>query len=170
MHNIKAASDYEHKLIDNIYSIISLKRKAEADYQNSLQLINRELEKYLLADNGFLTDIMKAYQSYISVLYQNEATLIDGYENEILNFLNKAKESTFEDSIMKKVQFVDEKVETCKTKIKEYKRLLRGNEEELQLISSEVTFKAKVNELTEADKQKMGEKYSDIANLKKINN
>lgn len=55
IHYIKAASDYEHKLIDNIYSIMEMKRKAEADYRSSLENINRELERYLLANNGFLT-------------------------------------------------------------------------------------------------------------------
>lgn len=28
IHNLKAASDFEHKLIDTIYSIMSLKKKA----------------------------------------------------------------------------------------------------------------------------------------------
>ena len=36
IQNNKAASDFEHKLIDEIYSIMSLKRKAEHDYKNSL--------------------------------------------------------------------------------------------------------------------------------------
>ena len=41
IQSIKAASDFEHKLIDEIYSIMSMKRKAENDYRTSLELINR---------------------------------------------------------------------------------------------------------------------------------
>ena len=39
--NIKAASEYEHKLIDSIYNIMVMKRKAEHDYQFALENINR---------------------------------------------------------------------------------------------------------------------------------
>ena len=39
--NIKTASDYEHKLIDSIYNIMLLKRKAEHDYKIALENINR---------------------------------------------------------------------------------------------------------------------------------
>ena len=91
IQSIKAASEFEHKLIDEIYSIMSMKRKAESDYRTSLELINKEIEKYLIADNGFLTDIMRSFQSYITVVYQNQTTLIEGYDNEILSFLVKAK-------------------------------------------------------------------------------
>ena len=38
---------------------------------------------------------MKSFQSYITLVYQNQETLIEGYDTEILNFLNKAKESPF---------------------------------------------------------------------------
>lgn len=93
--SLKAASDFQHKLIDSIYSIMSLKRKAEIDYRTSLENINRELEKYIISDSGFLTDIIRAYQSYITIVYQNQSTLIDGYDNEILSFLIKAKDSKF---------------------------------------------------------------------------
>lgn len=39
--SLKAASDFEHKLIDSIYSIMSMKKKAESDYKASLEIINR---------------------------------------------------------------------------------------------------------------------------------
>lgn len=112
---------------------------------------------------------MKAFQSYITVVYQNQNTLIEGYDNEILNFLIKAKESKLEQEILQKVQFVDEKVETCKAKIKECKKAIRSNEEEMQIISSEATFKTRLNELSDPDKKKMAEKFTDLQNLKKIN-
>jgi hypothetical protein len=60
---------------------MSMKKKAESDYKASLEIINRELEKYIVSDNGFLTEMIRAYQSYISVVYQNQATLIEGYDN-----------------------------------------------------------------------------------------
>ena len=61
-------------------------------------------------ENGFLNEIMKAFHSYINVLHNNQEVLIEGYDNEILNFLIKAKESSFEKDIMRKVEFVDAKV------------------------------------------------------------
>lgn len=39
--SIKAASDFEHKLIDSIYAIMNMKKKAELDYRTSLEGINR---------------------------------------------------------------------------------------------------------------------------------
>lgn len=54
--------------------------------------------------------MVRAFQSYITVLYQNQTTLIEGYDNEILSFLVKAKESKLEQEILKKVDFVDSKV------------------------------------------------------------
>jgi len=93
IENIVAASQFEHKLIDSIWQIMQLKRKAEKDYAISLEAVNRELERYVIQDNGFLTDIIQAFQSYITVIYHNQTALIDGYDNEILNFLQRAKES-----------------------------------------------------------------------------
>jgi hypothetical protein len=34
----------------------------------------------VVQDNGFLTDIVKAFQSYVAVVYQNQAALIEGYD------------------------------------------------------------------------------------------
>jgi hypothetical protein len=55
------------------------------------------LEKYVVQENGFLTEIVKAFQSYITVIYQNQNTLIDGYDQEILTFLTQAKNSRVEE-------------------------------------------------------------------------
>lgn len=81
IENIKAASQFQHKLIDSIWQIMQMKRKAENDYKVSLEGINRELERYVVQENGFLTDIVKAFQSYITVIYQNQNALIEGYDN-----------------------------------------------------------------------------------------
>jgi hypothetical protein len=70
---------------------MNMKRKAEFDYRTDLEQINKEIERYLIADHGFLTEIVKAFQSYISILFQNQTALIEGYDNEILSFLSKAK-------------------------------------------------------------------------------
>lgn len=43
VEGIKAASQFEHKLIDSIYGIMHAKRKAEYDYKVALEGINREL-------------------------------------------------------------------------------------------------------------------------------
>jgi len=43
IENIKAASHFEHKLIDSIWIIMQMKRKAENDYKVSLEGINQEL-------------------------------------------------------------------------------------------------------------------------------
>jgi hypothetical protein len=67
------------------------------------------------------------------------------------------------------VQFVDGKVESCRNQINHYKKLVKQNDEDLQLISSEVTFKGRINTLTEEERAKLGERYGDIQNLKKIN-
>lgn len=56
-----------------------------------MENISRELDKYLVTDNGFLTEMVRAFQSYINVVNQNQTALIDGYDNEILTFLAKAK-------------------------------------------------------------------------------
>ena len=45
---IKAISEYEHKLIDNIYEIMVLKRKAEEDYKTSLENVHKELDRYII--------------------------------------------------------------------------------------------------------------------------
>lgn len=60
---------------------MQMKRQAEFDYKANLEAINRELEKYIVQDNGFLTDIIKAFQSYITVIYTNQTALIDGYDH-----------------------------------------------------------------------------------------
>jgi len=39
------------------------------------------LERYIISDNGFLTEMVKAFQSYITILSQNQTTLIEGYDN-----------------------------------------------------------------------------------------
>lgn len=93
VEGIKAASQFEHKLIDSIFNIMQMKRKAQFDYKIALEGINRQLQRYIFQENGFLTEIVKSFQSYITVIYQNQVTLIDGYDNEILNFLLKAKQS-----------------------------------------------------------------------------
>ena len=134
--SLKAASNFEHKLIDSIYNIMQLKRKAEDDYKNSLEGINRELEKYVVAENGFLTAIVQSFQSYINVMHQNQKTLIEGYDNEILHFLKTAQQSKFEESIVEKVKFVDKKVSECKENMKKVKKYIKDNEEELELVSS----------------------------------
>lgn len=72
---------------------MSIKRKAEYDYQLSLETVNRELEKYINSNTGFLTDIVKSYQSYITIIYHNQKTLIEGYDNEILAFLRNAQDN-----------------------------------------------------------------------------
>jgi hypothetical protein len=60
-------------------------------------------------DNGFLTDIVKAFQSYVTVLYHNQSSLIEGYDNEILNFLQQAKIPTTENELVDRVKFFDAK-------------------------------------------------------------
>ena len=55
---------------------MNMKRNADNNYKNSLELINHELEKYIVQENGFLTDIVKAFQSYITVIHQNTTVLI----------------------------------------------------------------------------------------------
>lgn len=59
---------------------MSMKRKAENDYKIALESIHKEVERYLLNDSGFLDQIMRGFQSYIAVLYQNQCTLIEGYD------------------------------------------------------------------------------------------
>ena len=59
---------------------MNMKRNADNNYRNSLELINHELEKYVVQENGFLTDIVKSFQSYITVIYQNTTQLIEGYD------------------------------------------------------------------------------------------
>lgn len=39
--SLKAASDFEHKLIDSISAIMGLKKKAELDYRTGLESVNR---------------------------------------------------------------------------------------------------------------------------------
>lgn len=60
---------------------------------------------------------MKAFQSYITVVYQNQNTLIEGYDNEILNFLLQAKESKMEEDLINRVKFFDSKMTECQEKI-----------------------------------------------------
>lgn len=55
---------------------MQMKRKAEWDYKISLEGINRELEKYIVQENGFLTEIVRSFQSYITVVYHNQNALI----------------------------------------------------------------------------------------------
>lgn len=43
VESIKAASAFQHKLIDTISRIMEMKRKAEFDYRVTLEAINREL-------------------------------------------------------------------------------------------------------------------------------
>lgn len=117
IENIVAASQFEHKLIDSIWQIMQLKRKAEKEYAVSLEAVNRELQRYVIQDNGFLTDIIQAFQSYISVIYHNQTALIDGYDNEILNFLQRAKESKVEVELIQRVKFFDQKMGQCQDKI-----------------------------------------------------
>lgn len=57
-----------------------------------------------------MTDIIQAFQSYISVIYHNQTALIDGYDNEILNFLQRAKESKVEVELIQRVKFFDQKM------------------------------------------------------------
>jgi hypothetical protein len=41
IESIKAASQFEHTLIDSIWKIMQMKRKAESDYKINLEAINR---------------------------------------------------------------------------------------------------------------------------------
>lgn len=68
----------------------------------------------MVSNNGFLTEIVKSFQSYVNSLHQNQATLIEGYDQEILTVLTKAKEFKFQSELAQKVEFVDEKIENCK--------------------------------------------------------
>ena len=117
IENIKAASQFEHKLIDSIWLIMQMKRKTDFQYKTNLEAVNRELERYVVQENGFLTDIVKAFQSYITVIYNNMSTLIQGYDNEILNFLQRAKMSTMEQELVNNVKFFDQKITECQEKI-----------------------------------------------------
>ena len=73
----------------------------------NLELVNQQLERYIVQENGFLTDIIKAFQSYVTVIHQNMSTLIDGYDHEILSFMVKAKQSTMEEELIRNVKFFD---------------------------------------------------------------
>jgi hypothetical protein len=117
IENIKTASQFEHKLIDSIWLIMQMKRKTDHDYKTNLETINRELEKYIVQENGFLTDIVQAFQSYVSVIHQNMSTLIDGYDNEILSFLQKAKETNMQHELISNVQLFDQKITECQDNI-----------------------------------------------------
>lgn len=117
IESIKAASQFEHTLIDSIWKMMQMKRKAESDYKLSLEAINHELEKYIVQENGFLTEIVKSFQSYITVIYQNQNALIEGYDHEILSFLLKAKESKMEEDLISRVKFFDAKMTECQEKI-----------------------------------------------------
>ena len=55
---------------------------------------------------------------------------------------------------MKKVDFVDTKVKECRQKIKQTKKLIKKNEEDLQIISGEVKMNTKLKELTDDQKKK----------------
>lgn len=50
---------------------------------------------------------MKSYQSYLAVTCQNQSNLIEGYQNEILLFLEKAKQDKISDEMSKKVEQFD---------------------------------------------------------------
>jgi hypothetical protein len=43
------------------------------------------------------------------VLYHNQSSLIEGYDNEILNFLQQAKIPTTENELVDRVKFFDAK-------------------------------------------------------------
>ena len=70
-----------------------------------------------MQENGFLTEIVRSFQSYITVVYHNQNALIEGYDNEILSFLVQAKESKMEDELINRVKFFDSKVNECQEKI-----------------------------------------------------
>lgn len=70
---------------------------------------------------------------------------------------------------MEKVRFVDGKVEECREKIRQCKKQIKQNEEDLQVISSQVKFKTKLSELKDSDKKTFAQKYTDISILKHQN-
>ena len=57
------------------------KRKAEEDYKTSLETVHKELDKYIIKETGFLTEIVRSFQSYINVVHHNQISLIEGYDN-----------------------------------------------------------------------------------------
>lgn len=64
---------------------------------------------------------------------------------------------------------MDNKLKDCQDQIRHFKKLIRQNEEELRILSSEVAFKSKLNQLSEEEKKKMAETFNDLQNMKKIN-
>ena len=54
-------------------------------------------------------------------------------------------------------------------KIKQYKKLIKDNSDDLQIISGEIAFKSKVGSIPDSERKKFAEKYEDLVQLKKIN-
>ena len=70
-----------------------------------------------MQDNGYLTEIVKAFQSYIAVIHQNQHTLIEGYDQEVLAFLAQARNSQVEEDLIKRVTFFDQQVTHCQQNV-----------------------------------------------------
>lgn len=105
--SLNAGIDYQHKLVDELCAIMSLKKKSDLEYRASLENVIGSLEIFIRSDNGFLTEIVKSYQSYLAVTCQNQNNLIEGYQNEILLFLENAKQDKISAELSKKVEQFD---------------------------------------------------------------
>ena len=62
--------------VQKLIKIFSMKRDAEAAYTLALEGINREIDLYLDAKTGFLTEMMINFQSYLATIHQNKMILI----------------------------------------------------------------------------------------------
>lgn len=51
----------------------------------------------------------------------------------------------------------------------QYKKIIKDNETELQVIGSEVKLGNRIGSLKEEDMKRFGQKYSDLKNLKQAN-
>lgn len=62
---------------------------------------------------------MKSFQSLLAITHTHKTTLLDGYENEVLRPLALAKDRRVDESIIKKVQFTEGKVNSQISQIQE---------------------------------------------------
>ena len=81
---IVGSGELAYQQIEKLIKIFTLKREAEKTYTVALEAINKEIDQYLDAKTGFLTEMMMSFQSYLATIHENKLILIDGYTNEVI--------------------------------------------------------------------------------------
>ena len=103
-----------------------MKRDAEAQYLNSIEMVRAEAERASAMPGMFIAELINTFKVYLGVIHQNQAIKVQTYDTEILASLQSAIHKTVDSILANRVISTEQRIAESLAVVREKRLQLKS--------------------------------------------